>query len=180
MPFPAVDLSGKSQMMFRYNSGTKNGKWTIRRDSASGPVIATTIIAPTKGWELHTIDITPSEGVHDLYFTYNNPDIPQKDADKTTATFDWFLFAAEFPGKGTPGYDSAYAYYNYLLTASPSVQTPVMMENPANMFRATHVFERGNWMAKTAEVQADVPHSLNPMPEGAPPQQAGTCHVDDG
>lgn len=170
---PAVDLTGKDQLMYYYNSRRENGKWTIRLDSVNGPVIASTIIPPSKGWELQKTAIQPYEGVHDLYFTYDNPGVSMQDANSTLVTFDWFLLSSEFPGKQAPGYDSAYARYNYLLKTRPSAKTPVMMENPENMFRTTHVFERGNWMAKTHEVQPDVPHSLNPMPEGAPKNRLG-------
>ncbi|MGN6437174.1 MAG: DUF1553 domain-containing protein [Agriterribacter sp.] len=171
---PAADLTGKTQLLFRYNSSREQGKWTIHLDSVGGPVIASAIVPPTKGWGLHKINITPAEGKHDLYFTYSNPTVNKEEGNSNLLTFDWFLFSSEFPGKGAPGYDSAYSYFNYLLTAArPSVQTPVMMDNPKNMFRATHVFERGNWMAKTNEVQPDVPHSLNPMPENAPKNRLG-------
>ncbi|MBX3257592.1 MAG: DUF1553 domain-containing protein [Chitinophagaceae bacterium] len=169
----AVDLTGKEQLLYYYNSRRENGKWTIHLDSSNGPVIATTVIPPTKGWELQKIDILPSNGVHDLYFSYSNPGVDAAEANNNLINFDWFLFASAFPGKGLPGYDSAYAYYNYLLTTPPSAKTPVMMENPQNMFRRTYIFERGNWMAKTHEVEPDVPHSLNPLPEGAPRNRLG-------
>ncbi|MBX2920566.1 MAG: DUF1553 domain-containing protein [Chitinophagaceae bacterium] len=170
---PAVDLTGKTQLIYNYRSGVQNGKWTIHLDSINGPVIASTVMAASKGWEVQQTAILPSEGVHDLYFSYSNPGVDAKEANNNLVMLDWFLFSSDFPGKGLAGYDSAYVYYNYLLKTSPSVKTPVMMENPQNMFRPTHIFERGNWMAKTHEVQPDVPHSLNAMPEGAPRNRLG-------
>lgn len=170
---PNVDINGKSTLTYRYYSGIDKGKWTIRLDSLNGPVIASAIVTPTQGWGLGTINIIPQQGRHDLYFTYSNPDIPAKDSLRNLLTFDWFAFSSEFPGKGLTGYDSAFAWYNYLIKASPKIETPVMMENPANMFRATHLFERGNWLSKGAEEKPGVPHSLNPMPEGAPQNRIG-------
>lgn len=170
---PDVDINNRSKIIYRYSNGVEKGVWTIRLDSINGPVIASTTVATTKGWGLGTIDITPQQGRHDLYFTYSNPDVPAKDSLRNLVTFDWFAFTTAFPGKGSAGYDSAYAYYKHLLTTSPKVQTPVMMENPSNMFRATHIFERGNWLSKGAEEKPGVPHSLNPMPDGAPQNRLG-------
>ncbi|MFT3947485.1 MAG: DUF1553 domain-containing protein [Agriterribacter sp.] len=171
---PDVDIDGKSKVTYRYYSGVKNGKWTIRLDSVNGPAIASTIIEPTKGWGVNTVEFTATQqGRHDLYFTYSNPDVPKKDSANNLAVFDWFAFSSAFPGKGSVGYDSACAWYNHLLITSPKVQTPVMMENPDNMFRPTHVFERGNWLSKGQEEKPDVPHSLNPLPDGAPKNRLG-------
>src|SRR5215813_10306256 len=51
--------------------------------------------------------------------------------------------------------------------------TPVMMENPPDMYRPSFVFERGNWLVKGKEVRPGVPHSLTPLPEGAPQNRLG-------
>ncbi|MFT3700907.1 MAG: DUF1553 domain-containing protein [Agriterribacter sp.] len=171
---PAVDIDGKSSLIYRYYADVKNGKLSIRLDSVTGPVIASTIVTPTKGWEISTIQFTaPQQGRHDLYFTYSNPGVPKKDSANNLVTFDWFAPAAAFPGKGTAGYDSAVASYNHLLVTSAETQTPIMMDNPSNMFRATHVFERGNWMSKGAEEKPGVPKSLNPFPKDAPQNRLG-------
>lgn len=174
---PNINLTGRKTLTYRYGSGVEKGVWTIRMDSATGPVIATTQVARTKaggwGWELNTIDINPpADGVHDLYFTYSNPTI-KSDNPNNLMVFEWFYFGAGFPGKGSAGYDTAFKYFNELVLTSPAVATPIMMDNPEDRFRATNIFERGNWMAKTDEVQPDVPHSLNPMPEGAPRNRMG-------
>ena len=51
--------------------------------------------------------------------------------------------------------------------------TPVMMENPDDMRRISHVFERGNWLVKGEVVTPGTPHSLNPMPANAPKNRLG-------
>ncbi|MBN8789091.1 MAG: DUF1553 domain-containing protein [Terrimonas sp.] len=171
---PDVDIDAKSIMTYRYYSRVKNGKWNIHLDSVNGPVIASTIMGQTNGWNVHSISFNAEQqGRHDLYFTYSNPDVPKKDSLNNLAVFDWFVFSSDFPGKGAVGYDSAFAWYNHLLVTSPKVQTPVMMENPDNMFRPTHVFERGNWLSKGQEEKPGVPHSLNPLPKGAPQNRLG-------
>ncbi len=168
-----VKLTGSTELTFRFYSNFDHGTWKIHVDSASGPVIATIPLNNTKGWTIHTRDVKPvDDGVHDLYFTYSNPS-EDPNTLKNLAVIDWFYFSEPFPGKGRPGYDSAYAWYQHLVRTTPATETPVMMENPDHMFRPTHVFERGNWLAKTEQVQPDVPGSLNPMPEGAPRNRLG-------
>ena len=41
------------------------------------------------------------------------------------------------------------------------------------MNRTTNVFERGNWLVKGDEVNADVPHSLQPLAGNAPRNRMG-------
>lgn len=171
-----VNLTGKEKLTYRYQSRVEKGFWTIHVDSVTGPVIGATPVSTSNGgnwgWAINTIDVKPVDGVHDLYFTYSNPTI-QKDDASNLLQFDWLHFSEAFPGKGAEGYDTAYKYFNDLMVAAPAAVTPVMMENPADMARSTHVFERGNWMAKTTEVKPDVPHSLNPMPADAPRNRMG-------
>lgn len=169
---PGIDLTNKNRLIYRYRSDFDKGKWTFHIDSPNGPVLATSAVAQSKGWEIGSMDLGNADGVHDLYITYSNSGVEKTD-EKSLAHFDWFYFASAFPAKGMPGYDSAYAWFNYLVAALPKAMTPIMMENPPDMFRSTHVFERGNWMIKGAEVQPDVPGSLNPMPEGAPRNRLG-------
>lgn len=169
---PAVPLNNREQLTYRYNSKIADGKLEIHADSVNGPKIASTIIPQSKGWAIQTINITPVDGVHDLYFTYTNPHA-EKGSQDNLATFDWVNFSSAFPGKGKPGYDTAYAHYKYLIGANPKQQTPIMMENPKEMFRPTHLFVRGSWLNKGPEEQPDVPHSLNPLPANAPKNRLG-------
>lgn len=169
---PGIDLTNKNVLYYRYTSGIDKGKWTIHIDRPDGPVLASAVIPPAQGWNVGRIELNAVSGVHDLYFTYKNATV-DKTNEHTLAYFDWFHFTSSFPGKQAPGYDSAYAWFNDLITTSVAAVTPVLMENPTDMFRATHVFERGNWMVKGDEVQPDVPHSLNPLPEGAPRNRLG-------
>jgi hypothetical protein len=86
--------------------------------------------------------------------------------------FDWFYFTQQFPGKDRKGYDEHKKIYWALLTSKVPT-TLIMMDNPADMHRSTHVFERGNWLVKGDLVQPETPHSLNPFPEGAPHNRLG-------
>jgi len=167
-----VDLNGKTELLFRYSAGQPKGTWVIHLDKRDGPVLSSIPIGVIKdGWGLAKVDFTPVEGVHDLYFTYSNPAL--KHPEDNGVMFDWFYFTQPFPGKGQKGYDSAYKYFWDVMKAQDLEITPIMMDNPADMFRPTQVFERGNWMVKGKEVSADVPHSLNPLPNGAPHNRLG-------
>ena len=166
-----VDLNNKEELVFRYQSSAKSGVWTIHTDSLTGPVLTTVQIAPVKdGWKIVNTAINPTKGVHDLYFTYTNSRL--KTPLATGVLFEWFYFKEKFPGKEKPGYDSASHLFWQLMNA-PVTTTPVMYENPADMHRASYVFERGNWLVKGASVEPAVPQSLNPFPANAPKNRLG-------
>ena len=169
-----VDLTGKNSLICRFLCWPKGGGvWEIHLGSVSGPVIASFSFAATKkgtGWQYNEIALKPTEGVHDLVFTYNNPKIT--DPLLNAVMFDWFYFTETFPGNDKPGYTTIKDTYWKLMKADLPT-TPVMMDNPAEMFRPTHVFERGNWLVKGDKVTADVPGSLNKFPAGAPRNRLG-------
>jgi hypothetical protein len=165
-----VDLSNRDQLIFRYAAGTSSGPWKIHLDKPGGEILASVQLPATKGWEITQVRIGRSTGMHDLYFSYVNNAL--KTPEENGAVFDWFYFTKEFPGKDKQGYtDIKNKYWQLAKMKLPS--TPVMMDNPDDMHRGTHVFERGNWLVKGDKVEPDVPHSLNPMPAGAPPNRMG-------
>jgi hypothetical protein len=166
-----VLLDNKQELIFRYKSYEPGGTWSIHLDTPDGPTIKNIILDSTHGeWRIVKTDFTPPPGTHDLFFGYKNPNA--KSADETCVLFDWFYFTAHFPGVARPGYDSATKKFWELLNA-PVSTTPVMIENPSDLSRTTHVFERGNWLVKGAAVQPDVPHSLNAFPTNAPRNRLG-------
>jgi hypothetical protein len=169
--FRNVELSGRTKMLMRMQSWATDGQLTIRLDDPAGPILTSFRAPQTKnGWTLHQVDINPTQGKHDLYFQYNSATLKK---DNNGMMFDWLCFTNELPGKGKPGFDSAYAGYYHLLSKGDATTTPIMVENPVFMLRKTFVFERGNWTAKTTEVQPGVPGSLHPLPQGAPANRLG-------
>jgi Protein of unknown function (DUF1553)./Protein of unknown function (DUF1549)./Planctomycete cytochrome C. len=167
---PKVNMQDKVQLIFRAQGFKPGGALKLRIDQPEGPVLQTFTVEPSKRWEIYSIDIEPVSGVHDIYITYDNPALT--DPDVSGVRFDWLHFAEAFPGQGKPGYTENKNRFWNLLTARVST-TPVMMDNPPDMHRSTHVFERGNWLVKGEEVTPDVPHSLNPMPANAPKNRLG-------
>jgi hypothetical protein len=150
-----MDLSDKTLFMFRYKGYPKDGVWTIHLDSPDGPVWKSFLVPETKGQSMiHAVETEPVPGVHDLYFDYYSRKLEKMDF--TSLVLDWFHFGQQFPGKGKPGYDTTYNRFMRLMNKQVPV-TPVMAENPSDLKRMTHVFERGNWMVKGAKVEAGVP-----------------------
>lgn len=167
-----VDLTGKDHLIFRYAGYVDGGLWQIHADNVNGELLATIKLNVSNNydWEIQETDIKPLNGVHNLIFTYINPKI--KNALQTGAMLDWLYFTTQFPGEGKDGYDAMKKEYWKLLTADVST-TPVMMDNPSDMHRASYIFERGNWLVRGDKVETDVPKSLNPLPKNAPHNRLG-------
>ncbi|MBL7818244.1 MAG: DUF1549 domain-containing protein [Saprospiraceae bacterium] len=177
--FKKVALDGRNQLIYAYSSKAKGGKLTIYLDSlpqgvpsAKGTVLTSFPIDTSKGgWSVAKTMIPPTSGVHDLYFFYSNPNL--KKPTETGLTFDWLSFTEAFPTQNLPNRDSAEKHFWQLLEAKDFDRTPIMMENPADMHRTTHVFERGNWLTPKEAVNPEVPASLHPFPANAPKNRRG-------
>jgi hypothetical protein len=167
---PRANLDGNNELIVRLQSGHAGGVWTIHVDKPDGPLLATVSVPKTEGWIITRIPFEPQVGIHDLYFTFNNPGLPK--ITDNVVMIDWFHFTKEFPGKGQPGYDSIKnTWWNLVTKKVPT--TPVMMENPPFMQRTTNIFVAGNWLVKGDEVQPAVPASLNAFPANAPKNRLG-------
>jgi Protein of unknown function (DUF1553)/Protein of unknown function (DUF1549)/Planctomycete cytochrome C len=165
-----INLEQKTSLVLQYNNILANGILTIYLDKLGGNVLTKLSTGPVTGWKVSVFDLPATSGVHDLYLLYDNPALKNK--LDLGIQFDWLSFTSAFPGKGLPGYASNKQIYEKLLSGKRP-GTPIMMENPADQHRKTFVFERGNWLMKGKEVQADVPHSLNPFPANAPRNRLG-------
>ena len=164
-----VDLNDREELIYRFNSNV-GGSWSIHLDKVDGPVLKQIAVPKTKGWVIMPVDLPATKGVHDLYFTYSNS-LPGKPL-ASALQIDWLYFGHSLPGKNAPGYAEAEKdYWELLRKGLPGI--PVMMDNPTDMHRVSHVFERGNWLVKGKAVDPDVPHSLNPFPAGAPRNRLG-------
>ena len=176
-----VDLEGRDQLIYRYAGYMNGGMWTMHLDRVDGPVIGRVRVDTTKGqgWAIAKVDLPAGKGVHDLYITYENPRLKKPDA--SGMQFDWFYFGRKLPagdrgrtaGKGDRQEAEAMEKVYWRLTNAVVPTVPVMMDNPADLHRETHVFEKGNWLVKGALVSPGTPHALNPWPAGAPKNRLG-------
>ena len=153
---PHFPLENNDALIFRYQSSLKHGMLQFKLDSIQGALIGTFNIKPTTGWKLDEIPLTPVHGTHDVYVLFSSSEL--KNPIQTGIKFDYFHPTRKFPNDNT----NAKQTYWGLLNEAGDI-TPILMENPASMSRATQVFERGSWLVKKDTVHADVPgiFSLN-------------------
>lgn len=161
-----VDLEGRDELIYRYTGLVAGGSWTMHLDGVNGPVIGRVRADTTRGWKIAKVDLPVAKGVHDIYITYENPRL--KKPEESGLQFDWFYFSRRLPD-GNPAMEKL--YWRLVNADVPTV--PVMMDNPADLHRETHVFEKGNWLVKGALVEPSTPHALNPWPAGAPKNRLG-------
>jgi len=166
----AVDLEQKSELIYRYNAFLNGGVYTIHLDKPGGPVLKTIQVQKTRDWTITSVGFPAASGVHDLSLTYFNPNL--KKPGDNGLLFDWFYFTEPLPGNDKEGYPDVQKAFWQLLNANVGT-TPVMMDNPMDMHRATNVFVKGNWLVKGDVVEPDVPGSLNPFPNKAPKNRLG-------
>lgn len=157
-----VNLDGKNTLVYRYRSFLPGGVWKIKLDSLNGALLKEIKVEDIKRrWTFNEIAFDEVAGIHDLYFTYYNPNL--KNPRSNGLMFDWFYFADHFPGEKAEGYDKARKTF-WKLISTNTLQTPIMQENPPEMKRETRIFERGNWLSPGEEVMPGVPEVLNPLP----------------
>ena len=167
-----IDLSNKTELMYRYEAYRPGGEWQIHLNNPDGPLLCKSSVIETKGrWKEAKMHFAPTAGRYNLYLTYSNSKL--KLPEETGMQFDWFYFTNPFPAKSYTGKDTSYKYFEELIEPSYVTTTPVMMDNPKELFRATHVFERGNWLVKGKEVTPNVPASLGGLPANSPKNRLG-------
>lgn len=163
----SIDLHGKKSLLLNYWTSTTGGSFAIALDRPDGEVIFRGDIK--KGDGTYMFDLKPSEGVHDLYFTFNNPGIKPGQA---VCAVEWLAFGDALPQANTPHGEAMRRDYLRLLNAKPT-QTPIMVENGPEQWRTTQVFIRGNWMLRGDTVSAGVPSTLNTFPKDQPLNRLG-------
>ncbi|MFM9074286.1 MAG: DUF1549 domain-containing protein, partial [Bacteroidota bacterium] len=167
---PNVDLSEKEFLMFNYWTGSGGGRFEISIDRPDGPVLVSGSLPKTDGSQALHFPFRKSVlgqggNTRTLYWKFFNNSIP---ADRSVCGVEWFVFQEALP-LGEPAVAQRFLK---LVNARP-LTTPVMVENNAEYFRKTQVFERGNREVKGKEVSPAVPASLNPLPKGAAADRLG-------
>ena len=154
-----IELSGRHELLFRYYSSHAGGRLRVRLDRPDGPLLLEQVLAATENkWKNGRVSFREQQGVHDLFFSYENPRISPSDLG---VQFDWLRFGQGFPGEGKPGFQEQRAAFFELLDAEVE-STPVLFENPSDMHRPTRIFDRGNWLTPTSVVQPGLPAIFRP------------------
>ncbi|HVU55577.1 MAG TPA: DUF1553 domain-containing protein, partial [Puia sp.] len=165
-----VDLDQRDQLVYRYAGYLAGGIWNIHLDRPDGPLLQTVHVSKTSDWAIDVVNFPLQRGKHDLFFTYENSGL--KGPNASGMQFDWFYFTHSLPGAGDPEYAGMKKIYDTLMRKHVPT-TPVMIDNPNFMHRATHVFEKGNWLVKGKVMEPATPRSLNPFPANAPRNRLG-------
>ena len=155
--FSQRDCTDKPTLLIRLNSFVDNGRLMLYVDNPNSKPFATLQINKSKKeWDLYTIELDPSlTGKHDFFFKYENATLKlEKDFGPLV---DWLVFTPQFPSSTSNEGMAYYQTFLQLLNAPDAEFTPIMSDNPAYMKRKTFVFERGNWLLKTKEVEAGIP-----------------------
>ncbi|MEN5234015.1 DUF1553 domain-containing protein [Sphingobacterium faecium] len=164
-----ITLQGKKQFYINYWTSLNGGAIEVRKGSKTGPLLTTVQLPSTSGRQVIQADLKEDTGVHDLYLIFKNAKAAK---DQPICMIEWFALREGFPVSADPESQRMQHNFMQLINANPE-SVPVMIENPAEMHRKTHVFERGNRLALGKEVQPAVPETLNPFPKGAPNNRLG-------
>ncbi len=162
---PPVDLSGVENLLINFTTKAENAVLTFHLDSLTGPVLSrfkvptgdTVLIAPT----------AKTSGKHAIFLSLDGPN-----SSSDWVRIAWIAFQKGLPGRDQPGYAERMNDYAAVLTR-PTDGIPILWEGTGAFARKTHVYERGNWMVKGAEVQPGVPKLLPKMPATSPRNRLG-------
>lgn len=163
-----VTLTGKQQLYLNYWTGLSGGYMEIRKGGLTGPLVLHTKLEPTNGRQVVVFDLTDAaQGRDDLYLVFKNATAAK---DQPICMIEWFAFREALP----PGQEQLRMQQTFLsLINTHPESVPVMIENPTEMKRKTHIFERGNRLALGKEVAPAVPAILNDFPKGEPNNRLG-------
>lgn len=164
-----IQLDGKKLIYLNYWTGNTGGKLEIHKDTIGGGIIAEIDLPNTNGRQVIQAPIAEVAGRHDLYLVFKNPNLGK---DQPVCMIEWFAFREPFPNPDAPNSEHIQKSILQLVNTNPS-SVPIMIENPKEMKRTTHVFERGNRLALGDVVEPKVPETLNPFPKNAPNNRLG-------
>ena len=162
-----INLEGKTILLMNYSSWHDGGSFEIRIDNLNGDIIGGGKVLKTD--KIAAYDLKPTSGVHDLYFIFRNPTIGSEPA---VCLVEWLAFMDDLPARNSPQHASYKKTFFDLINAKLE-DMPIMVENTADQFRTTNIFERGNWMVKGEKVEPETPEILNDFPEGQPYNRLG-------
>lgn len=174
--FKALPVEGKRQLLVAY--GNKTGSPTfmeIHLGSLTGKLLTTIKLDTTQkggwtnSWDYQLYDLPAMIGRQDWYLVFKNAKVKP---DQSTCVIGSFTLLPEFPGKDRADFRQRKKDFLALISASTE-NTPVMLDSPKEFSRQTHVWERGNWLAKTQVVEPDVPAIFGGLPKNAPKNRLG-------
>ena len=163
--FEDVDLTNVEAVSYRWST-PYSGIIELRLDSATGPIISQSKVTKTgdfdpwgewTDWQVQKVPITPTDGQHDLYYTF------RKDQHATFDLFrlDWFFYHERAPLQAQ--YDANFQAKVAALASLEPIQTPILRELPEEKQRTTYHFTRGNWLTPGEPVSPGIPASMGEL-----------------
>lgn len=171
-----LPIRGKTKLLIAYGHNYDVPTFIeIHRGTQSGDLIKTIKLEKTSdfgwtnNWTIASFDIPLSaKDNEDWHLVFRNSTAKP---DQKTCQIGYFLFADDFPA--TDSTTVNYDRFLTLLNTKAERLTPVLLENPTNFKRKTHVWERGVWTNKTDEVQPGIPALFGSLPESFPKNRLG-------
>jgi hypothetical protein len=158
---PELDFSNKNQLLLAIGTNSKKARIDLYADSTRTVKVGSLQVPFTKSaWRDSTIALQLPEldGKKALYLELDNPSSPDD-----WVMIKWIALQTELPAKGTEAHLRNKQLYLTLIGKKVE-ETPVFWEGTRELARKTHLFERGNWLVKGAEVTPEVPSLFADMP----------------
>lgn len=164
-----ADTKGADQLLINYRSGLNGSKYTLRKDGPEGQVVAKFTLNKTQGDTVVVIPMKSLVGKITLFLEVENRNTqPQQ----STGIMVWMAFVPSLQGEDKEGYQSVSTAWNELMDWK-GTRLPILIENPDYMRRATHVYERGNWLLEGEAVSVKPPNILNAWDDEGPKDRLG-------
>lgn len=160
-----IDLAGLQEIEYEYSSKGDDALIEVRLDSVGGRLISSAPLKKTEGNPDAKKDrmslrfpVRSETGKHDLIFSIINT--TGKIPEGTAIVSEISLY---YEGRPQPSPKVKSLQDSLLVLQSKAIKTPVMKERSEALRRKTYVFDRGNYLLETEEVQPGVPASLPPL-----------------
>ena len=164
--FKAVPMNGKTNLLIACkNRGPAPTYVNIRQGTKTGTLLARIKLDTTlqdkyakpkgqwvNGWAYAFYTLPSLPGKQDLVWEFQNA---KTKPDETTATIGFWAMIPDVP-KNLQGTDFQ-KIAQQLISTAPEVTTPVLLENPAEFNRPTHLFTRGSWLNPGPKVARGIP-----------------------
>lgn len=166
--FSDIDLNDLETVSFLHTCSGDKGRLEIRMGAPGGVLIGETDLSTQKKYATKDIEVPSLEGLNDLYFWLINTNAKESDPDGIIRIKEITLNYKDVP----PPDDELSSWQDSLLRIRrKAVQTPVMKARTEGNLRSTHLFVRGNWLAKAEEVNPGMPGSLPEIPAEKTPDR---------
>ncbi len=165
---PPLTFNGKEKMLIAVGTGKEGAKMKFYTDSTRTLKVAEINVPRTgSSWKdsIMVVGMTGLTGRQSLFVEVEHPKAPED-----WVSFKWIAFQEPFPG-GTEGEEKEKEYVGLL--SRRVLNTPVMWEGEGDLFRKTHVFERGNRLVKGDLVTPSVPALFEQLPADYPVNRLG-------